>query len=72
MKLSGVVLCRFGRCCLHPGRVRLMDGNDLAVAVASLHGRDADDDLCAPFLDVLPVTGVAISTVGNPFGSETV
>ncbi|MBF4609395.1 GAF and ANTAR domain-containing protein [Curtobacterium sp. VKM Ac-1393] len=49
-----------------------MDGDDLAAAVAALHGRDADDDLCAPFLDVLPVTGVAISTVGNPFGSETV
>lgn len=72
VELSGVVLCRFGCCCLHPGRVRLMDGDDLAAAVAALHGRDTDGDLCVPFLDMLPVTGVAISTVGNPFGSETI
>ena len=28
--------------------------------------------LCSPFLRVLPVTGVAISTLGAPFGTETV
>jgi len=27
--------------------------------------------LCRPFLRVLPVTGAAISTLGQPFGSET-
>lgn len=41
-------------------------------AAAALHSASVDDDLCAPFLSVLPVTGIAISTVGNPFGSETV
>ncbi len=29
-------------------------------------------DLCSPFLRVLPITGVAISTLGAPFGTETV
>jgi hypothetical protein len=48
-----------------------MDG-DLAAAVAALHSSDADGDLCVPFLHMLPVTGVAISTVGDPFGSETI
>lgn len=28
--------------------------------------------LCRPFLGLLPVTGVAISTLGAPFGTETV
>ena len=28
--------------------------------------------LCSSFLRVLPVTGVAISTLGAPFGTETV
>lgn len=28
--------------------------------------------LCGPFLRVLPVAGVAVSTLGAPFGSETV
>ena len=28
--------------------------------------------LCDPFLRVLPVTGISISTLGAPFGSETV
>lgn len=49
-----------------------MVGSDVVRALAALHGGDNDPDLCASFLDVLPVTGVAISTVGNPFGSETV
>ncbi|QSB22980.1 GAF and ANTAR domain-containing protein [Curtobacterium sp. 24E2] len=46
--------------------------DDFTRAAAALHGADVGDDLCAPFLSALPVTGVAISTVGNPFGSETV
>ena len=29
-------------------------------------------NLCSPFLRVLPITGVAISTLGAPFGTETV
>jgi hypothetical protein len=29
-------------------------------------------DLCAPFLDVLHLPGAAVSTLGDPFGSETV
>ncbi|HSP51507.1 MAG TPA: GAF and ANTAR domain-containing protein [Cryobacterium sp.] len=44
---------------------------DLAVeelSTAHLSGTD----LCSPFLRVLPVTGVAISTLGAPFGTETV
>ncbi|MBF4609585.1 GAF and ANTAR domain-containing protein [Curtobacterium sp. VKM Ac-1393] len=45
---------------------------DFTRAAAALHGAGVGDDLCAPFLSVLPVMGVAISTVGNPFGSETV
>lgn len=72
---SGVVLCKVWLMQVPPPRpraVRLMADRDLSRAVVALHGRDADGDLCAPFLDVLPVTGVAISTVGNPFGSETV
>lgn len=28
--------------------------------------------LCDPFLRVLPITGISISTLGGPFGSETV
>jgi hypothetical protein len=41
-------------------------------AVAALQQAGDDDDLCAPFLSVLPVSGAAISTLGDPFGSETV
>jgi len=33
---------------------------------------DAGTSLCRPFLRVLPVTGAAVSTLGAPFGSETV
>ncbi|TFC96843.1 MULTISPECIES: GAF and ANTAR domain-containing protein [Cryobacterium] len=29
-------------------------------------------DLCSPFLSVLPITGVAICTLGAPFGNETI
>lgn len=49
-----------------------MSGSDFAAALAAIHGGGDDDDLCAPFLSVLPVTGAAISTLGNPFGIETV
>lgn len=40
-------------------------------AAAALQGAGPDDDLCGPFLDALPVTGVTVATVGEPFGSET-
>lgn len=42
-------------------------------AVEDLTGAgDGRTSLCLPFLRVLPVTGVAVSTLGAPFGSETV
>lgn len=47
-------------------------GDGFVGAVATLQGAGLDGDLCAPFLSVLPVTGVAISTLGDPLGSETV
>ncbi|GAA4681461.1 GAF and ANTAR domain-containing protein [Frondihabitans cladoniiphilus] len=31
-----------------------------------------EDDLCLPFLTVLPVLGAAVSTLGDPLGSATV
>ena len=33
---------------------------------------DRGRSLCRPFLSVLPVVGAAVSTLGAPFGSETV
>lgn len=49
-----------------------MTGAEFIAAVAALHRAGAEDDLCGPFLSVLPVTAVAISTLGDPLGSETV
>lgn len=40
-------------------------------AAAALQAAGPDSDLCGPFLDALPITGVAVATVGEPFGSET-
>jgi hypothetical protein len=41
-------------------------------AMARLRGgADGPSDLSAPFLDVLPVTGAAVSTLGEFLGSET-
>lgn len=59
----------------HPicSRRALMAASDESTrAAAALRRADVGDDLCAPFLSVLPVAGIAISTVGNPFGSERV
>lgn len=53
----------------HDGTV---DGAAFIDAVAALYGAADDDDLCAPFLAALPVTGAAISTLDGPFGSEIV
>ncbi|TFD82830.1 ANTAR domain-containing protein [Cryobacterium fucosi] len=44
-------------------------------AAASRELSDPDhvnSDLCRPFLRTLPITGAAISTLGPPFGTETV
>lgn len=42
-------------------------------AIEELTGAvDGRASLCLPFLRVLPVTGAAVSTLGAPFGSETV
>lgn len=50
----------------------VVSDEEFITAIAALHGADDADDLCAPFLAALPITGVAISTLGEPFGSETV
>lgn len=49
-----------------------MTGEAFITAIAALYGAADDDDLCAPFLLALPVTGAAISTLTDPFGAETV
>jgi hypothetical protein len=49
-----------------------MSGRGFVSAITALQQAEIDEDLCAPFLAALPVTGVAISTLGDPFGSETV
>ncbi|QQD77900.1 GAF and ANTAR domain-containing protein (plasmid) [Curtobacterium sp. YC1] len=48
------------------------DDEAFITAIAALHGASETDDVCAPFLTVLPVTGVGITTLGDPFGSEIV
>lgn len=48
-------------------------GAEFRAAVTALSSAlERKTSLCAPFLDVLPVDGVGISTLGVPFGSETV
>jgi hypothetical protein len=49
-----------------------MSGGGFVAAVTAIQRAGDDDDLSAPFLSVLPVSGAAISTLGDPFGSETV
>ncbi|MFG6403574.1 GAF and ANTAR domain-containing protein [Microbacterium sp. P04] len=51
-----------------------LPGDDRAAfsaALARLTGARAGDDLCTPFVDVVGVSGAAISTLGRPLGSET-
>ncbi|WP_241973347.1 GAF and ANTAR domain-containing protein [Cryobacterium sp. TMT2-15-1] len=49
------------------------DRQSFGLAVEELsNAHRTSTDLCSPFLRVLPVTGVAISTLGAPFGTETV
>jgi hypothetical protein len=54
------------------GWVSMMGGVNFTAAIAALHNAGDDADLCEPFLSALPVAGSAISTLGNPFGVETV
>jgi hypothetical protein len=46
--------------------------NDFTTAVTALQAAPDGSDMCPPFLSTLPVTGVGISTLGNPLGSGTV
>jgi hypothetical protein len=60
-----------------PGGVNVVlsqsDRQAFGLAVEELSNAHLNStDLCSPFLRVLPVTGVAISTLGAPFGTETV
>lgn len=51
----------------------MSDRSAFGSAVTELsNALDAGTSLCRPFLSVLPVTGAAVSTLGAPFGSETV
>ncbi len=44
-----------------------------AEAARELSGAtDSEASLCGPFLRTLPITGAAISTLGSPFGTETI
>jgi GAF domain-containing protein len=43
-----------------------------AAAVAALMGAVADESLTEPLLDALPVSGAAVSTLGELLGSETI
>ena len=43
---------------------------DAALALA--HATEPESDLCGPFVAALGVSGAAVSTLGDPLGSETV
>ncbi|TFC07258.1 ANTAR domain-containing protein [Cryobacterium mannosilyticum] len=43
-----------------------------AAALELSEAAEGNPDLCRPFLRALPITGAAISTLGAPFGTETV
>jgi len=45
---------------------------DFAAAASSMQSAPDGTDLCPSFLTTLPVTGVGISTLGDPLGSSTV
>lgn len=47
-------------------------GEHLASAVAALSSAlELNTSMCAPFLSVFPIDGASISTLGTPFGNET-
>jgi hypothetical protein len=49
------------------------DRNVFGAAVVELSSaHELQTSLCRPFMRALPVSGVAISTLGGPFGTETV
>ena len=48
------------------------DRADFVRALSRLTSAGPRDDLCGPFLGALNVSGVAISTLGPPLGSQTV
>lgn len=48
------------------------NGTGFVAAMTALYRAGEQDDLCAPFLASFPVDSVAISTLGDPLGSETV
>ncbi|TFC12247.1 ANTAR domain-containing protein [Cryobacterium algoritolerans] len=53
----------------------LMSSDRRAFAAAALELSEAKENtsnLCGPFLSSLPITGASISTLGAPFGTETV
>lgn len=43
-----------------------------AAALALTHATAPDWDLCGPFVQAFGVAGVAVSTLGDPLGSETI
>ncbi|WIB77970.1 GAF and ANTAR domain-containing protein [Curtobacterium sp. MCPF17_002] len=49
-----------------------LSGAGFSAGVAALRDAGAHGSLCAPFLAALTVTGAAISTLGEAWGSETV
>lgn len=48
------------------------NGAGFVAAMTALYRAGEQADLCAPFLASFPVDSVAISTLGDPLGSETV
>lgn len=46
--------------------------SDFVDAATALQSAGADTDLCPPFMAALPVAGVSISTLAEPFDAETV
>lgn len=49
-----------------------MSRDPFGAASAALTSATLTDDLCAPFVHAIEVAGAAVSTLGNPFGSQTV
>lgn len=47
-----------------------LDFSDAALALAQAF--EPDSDLCGPFVAAIGVTGAAVSTLGDPLGSETI
>jgi hypothetical protein len=61
------------RRCAGEGFVTSSDRRMFAAAALELSGDQEDKScLCRPFLRTLPITGAAISTLGSPFGTETI